>query len=94
MKTITVIFHDDAANPAEGVREAVKAIADQNSAQLIEVDPNKSTISGGALPAVWMELQEIAPIQISHDGSAEEHAALLKACQQAAAGKPKPKKAA
>ena len=93
MKTITVIFHDDAANPAEGVRDAVKSIAEAHNSQLTEVDPNKVTISGGGLQAVWLDLQAVAPIQLSHDGSAEEHTALLKACQDAAnAAKPKEKK--
>jgi hypothetical protein len=93
MNTITVIFHDDPASPIAGLREAVKAVADKNGAQLEVIDPNKVTISGGTSAAAWMDLQPIFPIQISHDGSAAEHTALLKAMQEAA-GKPKPKKAA
>jgi hypothetical protein len=92
MQTITVIFHDDPANPIPGLREAVKAVADKNGAQLEVVDPNKATLSGGASAAAWMDLQPIFPIQISHDGSAVEHTALLKTMQDAA--KPKDKKAA
>lgn len=72
MKTITVIFHDDAANPTEGLREAVKAIADARQAKLTEVDPNKVTISGSDMDAVWLDLQPLARIQISHDGKREE----------------------
>lgn len=90
MTTITVIFHDNAADPVKGLREEVKAIADKAEAQLTQVDPNKVTISGGSLSAVWTALQDVAPIEISHDGSAVEHTALLKAMQDAA----KKKKAA
>lgn len=93
MTKITVIFHDDPANPVEGLRDAVKSVAESHGGQLTEVDPNKVTItaSGSAATAIWMDLQALAPIQISHDGSAEEHSTLLKATQELAAP-PKPKK--
>lgn len=95
MNAITVIFHDDPANQIPGLREAVKAVADKNGAQLEVADPNKAILSGGASSTAWMDLQPIFPIEVSHDGTATEHTVLLKAMIAAAeSAKPKPKKAA